>query len=259
MKWWTMIAWIGTWVFCAAAWAQTRPATREARPAGGEVVFEDDFQTMDNWVSEGPHLVQIEKGHLHVKTVQDDRQVGQYIWCKRELPADFRIEFDVTPASKSGFFLIFFCVQGVKGEDILGEDLFERYMNWRSWKPYDDWDKYTSSPQRTGHHQSRLLGYHISYRRNEVANCNLRKNPGLVLKKSSLIETLMPQNQRAHVALSKQGGHVTLIVNGQIFMDWTDDHAPWQGGRFGFRNVYDSDALYDDVKIFDLDPGAARP
>ena len=34
---------------------------------------------------------------------------GVMIWLKKELPKNFKFEYDVTPTSKSGFFLLFFC------------------------------------------------------------------------------------------------------------------------------------------------------
>jgi len=225
--------------------------------ATGKVIFEESFDKgMENWVSEGPHTVEVKDGRLHVKTVQGGN-LGQFVWCRKELPDNFRVEFDVTPVSDSGFFLIFFCVQGVKGEDILGPELFDNYFNWKTWKDYQDWDKYTSPPKRK--HDSRIRGYHTSYRRNELANCNLRKNPGLNLVKSSDLKSLLPRDKTAHVVLAKEGAHVTLVVNGETFMDWTDDgkiDGPfYNGGRFGFRQVYDADGHYDNVKIYDLGVG----
>lgn len=237
----------GTTTLRASA-SQSQPASQ---PTGGKLVFEDKFKDMSNWVSEGPHKVEVKDGRLHVVTDTAGGQIGQYVWCKRELSDDFRVEFDVTPVSASGFFLVFFCVQGVKGEDILGKDLFEDYMPWKSWKEYHDWDKYTSAGNRHTH-SSRIRAYHVSYRRNESANCNLRKNPGLVLKKSSAIDALLPKDKTAHVVLTKQGGHITLAVDGKEFMDWTDTETPYKGGKFGFRNVYESDAHYTNVKFFDL-------
>ncbi len=230
-------------LMCVLARGQTSPV--------GKLVFEDSFADMSNWVPEGPHKVQASGGRLHVTTDTAGGQIGQYIWCRRELPTDFRLEFDVTPVSPSGFFLIFFCVQGVKGEDILGKELLEDYMPAKDWKEYYDWDKYTSDAKRKTH-QSRIRGYHISYRRNELANCNVRKNPGLVLKKSSSVDAVLPKDKTAHVVLTKVGGHITLAVDGKQYMDWTDEQSPYSGGKFGFRNVYDSDAYYSNVKLFDL-------
>lgn len=228
--------------------AERRPTER----AEEKLVFEDRFTDISNWQAEGPHLVEVNDGRLHVKTVDDERKVGQYVWCRRELPDDFRIEYDVTPLTQSGFFLIFFCVRGVGGEDILGPELFEQYLNWKAWRPYEDWDKYTSPPERKQYHGSRIRGYHISYRRNENANCNCRKNPGLVLVKSTEIDALLPKGKSAHVVLSKQGGRIVLKVNDRLFMDYTDTDKPWKGGRFAFRNVYESEAYYQNVKVVDL-------
>ena len=221
-------------------------------------VFEDKFEKgLVNWKAEGPHVVEAKDRRLYVKTPGDSKN-GQYVWCRTELPDDFRIEWDVTPVSKSGFFLIFFCQRGVKGEDILGKELFEDYMNWKKWGAYEDFDKYVSAPNRRGHHQSRIRGYHISYRRNENANCNFRKNPGLNLLLSQRIDALLPKDKTAHAELTKIGGRVKLVVNGKLFMDHTDPEKPWSGGRFGFRNVYESEGYYDNVRVFDLSKGEGQ-
>jgi hypothetical protein len=224
------------------------------QPAGGRLIFEDSFDKgLADWQPEGNHTVEVVDGRLHVKAVQDDRFNGQYVWCRQTLPAAFRIEYDVTPASDSGFFLLFFCTQGVKGEDILDAELFEKYFPHKAWKQYEDWDKYTSPPKRN--HDSRIGGYHVSYRRNELANCNLRKNPGLNLLKTTDLKSRLPKGEVAKVALTYEEGRVLLTVNGGVFMDHTDPDKPWSGGRFGFRQVYDSDATYDNVRVWDLSKG----
>lgn len=88
----------------------------------GKVVFEDTFREgLKNWVVErwekDKVSVWVEDGKLRVKTQKTIN--GAMIWCKRELTENFIFEYDLIPLSKSGFFLIFFCVKGVEGEDIL--------------------------------------------------------------------------------------------------------------------------------------------
>jgi hypothetical protein len=222
-------------------------------PASGKPMFEDSLGSLDHWVSEGPHVVEIDKGHLHIKTVDDEKKVGQYVWCKQELPADFRVEFDMTPVSDSGFFLIFFCTEGVKGEDILGPELFDQFLNYKTWKQYQDWDKYTTNRKT----DPRIRCYHTSYRRSASADCNLRKNPGLNLLKGNKLDSLLPKDKVAHVVLTKQGGHIHLDVNGQEFMDYIDATDIYSGGRFGFRQVYEADGYYSNFKMFDLTPAPA--
>ena len=43
-----------------------------------------------------------------------------------------------------------------------------------------------------------------------------------------------------------------LTVGGRTFMDYTDEGEYYAGGRFGFRQVYDSDGTYDNLKLHDL-------
>ena len=224
---------------------------RATEPEEGRLVFREPFDAdLSNWKSEGPYLAEVKDGRLHLKTTWGERKVGQYVWCRRELPADFRMEYDFTPVSDGGFFLIFFCVQGVGGEDILGPELFDRYMNFTTWEDYQDFDKYTSPPNRR--HESRIRCYHTSYRRGTRANCNLRKNPGLNLVKSSDIDQLLPKDKTVHVVLVKKGGRIVLTVDDRTFMDYTDEVGFYDGGRLGFRQVYDSEGVYDNVAVYDL-------
>jgi hypothetical protein len=243
----TQILFVAALLTAATVLAADSSTTQQANE---KPYFEDSFDNLDNWQAEGAHVPEIKDGRMHLKTSPDKAKAGQFVWCKKELPADYRIEFQMTPASDSGFFLIFFSVSGVKGEDILEKELFEKYMPAKSWTEYEDWDKYTSPPNRK--HESRIQGYHISYRRNELANCNLRKNPGLNLLKSSDINALLPTSAVAKVVLTKVGGKITLDVNGDRFMDHTDEKAALEKGRFGFRQVYESSGTYDNFKIFDL-------
>lgn len=223
----------------------TGPVEAKAKP-----IFEETFERdLSNWTPEGPHQVRIRNGRLHYKThwAEDPAErSGQFLWLNRDLPADFRVEYDVTPLSESGFFLIFFCARGVGGEDILGEKLFQEYKELR------DFEKYTIGP---------INCYHISYRRNEVADCNLRKNTGKHLVKTSKLTALLPKGEAARVVLTKVGGHITLRVNGETSMDWTDDGkingGVYGAGKIGLRQVYDSEGEYDNFRVYDLTAGTA--
>jgi len=258
-------------LLCALAWCWAAAGEETKAPSEGEKkipvaeaqggvkerqpLFADTFdKDLANWQAEGPHLVEVKEGRLHVKTTEDARKVGEYVWFKQDLPKDFRVEFDFTSASESGFFLLFFCAKGTKGEDILSKELFEDYMPYKSWKPYEDFDKYTSPPDRRT--DKRINCYHTSYRRNTAANCNLRKNVGQNLVKSSDIKALLPAGKAAHVELTKEGGHITLKVNGELFMDYTDDGklngGVYGAGKYGFRQVYESEGYYDNFKVYDL-------
>jgi hypothetical protein len=210
------------------------------------LVAEETFdKDLSNWVSEGPNSVEVKDGKLAIAT-KEGAPAGQYVWFKKDLPADFRLEFDFTPKSPSGFFLLFFCAKGIAGEDILSEKLMKEYTTLKDFK------KYTIGPVNC---------YHISYRRNEKADCNLRKNTGKHLLSNSTVEQVIPANKTAHVVLTKQGGHITLTVDGVSFMDFTDDGKLNGGiygvGKFGIRQVYESEGQYDNFKVFDLTVNSA--
>ena len=207
----------------------------------GSQVFADDFAAgLADWQSEGPNLVEVVDSRLHIRTTQATKS-GQFVWCRTSLPADFRVEYDLTPISPSGFFLIFFCVQGIDGDDILAPKLFSEYS------ALEDFQKYTIGP---------INGYHISYRRNRNADCNLRKNTGKHLLVSNPIDAVLDAGNTVHVVLTKTAGRITLTVDGRTFMDHTDDGAInggiYNGGRLGLRQIYDSDGYYDNLRIYDL-------
>jgi len=218
-----------------------------------KLIYTDNFANLDNWVAEGPHTVEVKDNKLHIKTTGDE--IGQYVWLKKDVPNDFRIEFDFTPSEKSqekSFYLIHFCQQGVKGEDILSDEMQNDYLPAKSWKPFQDFDKYVSAENRKAFHESRIRGYHTSFLRGESATCNFRKNPGLILLKQEKLDDKLPKNQKARIALTKIGGHILLEVNGKTFMNHTDNENIYNGGRFGFRAVYDADGYYENFKLYDM-------
>ena len=91
------------------------------RAAKSEPLVSEDFdKDLSLWrVERDPEAFtyEIADGRLHVKTVKTKRSEGGYIWLKQELPADFGVEFDFTPVSESGFFLIFFSARSLDGDE----------------------------------------------------------------------------------------------------------------------------------------------
>lgn len=217
-----------------------------------QLIFEDTFENgLNHWVIEKWKNdivnVDIQNGELHVLTKKGVD--GVMIWNNAVvLPENFKFEYDFTPVSASGFFLIFFCQQYHAGADILSRldsipsfataddlpvTLFNKYVHWK------------------------IDGYHISYRRNQTADCNFRKNTGLQLLRKQQLNYLLPQNKMVHIVLTKQGSRFVLKVDNNIYMDYTDDGRSFgpvlEGGRIGLRQVYDSEGNYDNVKLWDLD------
>ena len=229
----------------------------KAAPGKGKVIFEDTFDKgIESWVLEKwDDKVQVgwKDKQLHLTTQKGMN--GCMLWCKKKLPKNFIFEFDMKPLSNSGFFLVFFCTQGPKekkedkeGKDILSDELF---------KPRPAGTKGYKNSLFYKYVQGKINGYHISYRRGNSATCNFRKNSGLILLKQKKLKNILDKNKVVHVVLYKKGGHIKLTVNDTVFMDFVDDgkggKPVWEGGRVGLRQVYDSDGLYDNVKITEIE------
>jgi hypothetical protein len=214
------------------------PAPDESK---GKLVFSEAFDAgLDNWVIEkredGDEVqVDVRDGKVRVRT--RSRLHGMYLWLKaKELPTDYAFEFDFTPESNSGFFLIFFNYKGQDGEDILGHHLGKEYGPTL-------FKKYTKTC---------LDGYHISYRRNRAANVNFRKNSGMKLLRQKTLSEPLPADRTYHVRLSKKGNHFRLTVDDRVFMDFVDKGTLREGGRIGLRQVYNSEGTYDNIRLFEL-------
>jgi hypothetical protein len=169
---------------------------------------------------------------------------GVMVWCRHPLPGNFMLEYDFTPVSESGFFLLFFCTENNDGSDILDrlDDTFTTHSLFEKYSRTD------------------IKGYHISYRRNDSPTSNLRKNPGQqggVLLKQQVLTGVLQAGKTHHVILKKTGPQINLIVNQQEFMKFTDDGSTgvpaYSGGRFGIRQVYDAEGRYRNFRIWDLD------
>ncbi len=139
---------------------------------------------------------------------------------------------------------MYFCVEKNDGDDILNhiESQFTTYSLF---------EKYTRRD---------INGYHLSYRRNDNPTCNLRKNPGQqngALLKQKTLPRILSAGNSFHVVLQKSGGQISLKIANQEFMNFTDEGTitgpPYKGGRFGIRQVYDSEGYYQNFRIWDLD------
>lgn len=222
------------WVLSAAVMAgETLPPSPPAPAVKEKPTMNLDAFVVEQW-NPGEGAVKLEEGLLRIDT--QEGQDGVHVWLKEELPPDFTLEYDFTPLSPSGFFLLFFCQKGLKGEDVLAPELLAERKESTLFRTYT----------------LGRAGYHISYRRNEAANCNLRKNPGMNLVKQQPLEDVLPANKTVRVKLTKQGARITLEVDGKTFMDYTDPEKPHSGGRIAFRQVYPSSARYGNIVLKEL-------
>jgi len=207
-------------------------------PTRGQVLFRDDFETIENWFIEGDEgRAEIADGSLRV--VSTSHKKGIHAWFRPDLPGDVWIEYDMTVHSPKGFALVFFSTHTSKNQDIL-TDL----------PPRDgSFGQYVNNPQ--------ILGYHLSVHRygteSWVQGANLNKNPGKTLIQRNAVDPCPPSedDRTHHLTLVKTGRRIQFFADDRPVLFYIDDDPkPYDGGKFGFRQIYLSTISYDSLRIY---------
>ena len=196
-----------------------------------------------DWVLEGPGRAWTEKGRLHIESSRPTQGGHVVLWNTRTLPADFLLEFAVSPRdSSNGLNIVFFCATSREGGDIFGLSL----------------------PRRGGifknYHTGALNSYHISYWAGGLRRtANLRKNYGFFLPACG-DDRIANQGPGPHtVRLLKAGGSIRLETRGRIALAFDDGgktYGPVHGpGRIGLRQMgHTHRASYSAFKVWRVEP-----
>ena len=196
-----------------------------------------------DWVLEGASQAWVEKGRLHLKNDPDHL----VFWNLREFPADFLLEFGVSPAdSNCGLAIVFFAARGLKGESIF--DLGQPYRGGL-------FVKYTNGP---------LNSYHTSYWATSEegrprGTAHIRKNTGfhMVAMGKDFVAGQGPGPHR--VRILKVGGKMQVEANGRISVAWEDDGKAFgpilKEGLIGLRQMaYSKECTYTHFKVWEVKP-----
>jgi hypothetical protein len=212
--------------------------------------FEDPRELAD-WSLEGGKRVAIEAGSLVLESdtlSQASESQGNHLvcWLKREIPADFYLEFTIRPSNRrQGLCIVFFNARGIDGQSIFDPSLKPRNGEF---------------PQ---YHSGDLNNYHISYWAGGRGTSNLRKNKGfhLVASGPDLVESA-PAEAFQTIGICKCGNRIQLLVDGQMVIDWCDDgktygpvhtHSGWIGLR---QMAHTHRAEYGRLAVYPLKSGA---
>jgi uncharacterized protein DUF1961 len=202
----------------------------------------------DEWIAEGKGGAEVRDGRLLVSpTPFDDAgkpQSGQrshmVVWNRRVFPADFLLEFEMSPCgSTNGLTIVLFCAAGKNGEDLFDLSLPPRRAEYQAY------------------HSGAVANYTDSYwsRNNEAESLSnrLRKNPGFkqVAEGSSL--TTGPTDVTHRLRILKNGAHIEVEVNGRVIIKWDDPERPHGAGRIGLRSMEGVTMVaYDNFKVWQV-------
>lgn len=201
------------------------------------------------WIAEGWGGVEIRDGKLRVapspfdaagRPLPADRRSHMVVWNRRIFPADFLLEYGMSPdASTSGLAIVFFCAAGQDGEDIFALSLPPRRADYPSY------------------HSGAIANYSDSYwSRNteeESASNRLRKNPGFQLVAQGPSLTTGPTAVTHHIRILKSGAHIEVEMNGHAIFQWDDPARPLGAGRVGLRSMEGVATIgYSGFKVWEI-------
>jgi hypothetical protein len=202
----------------------------------------DDPKSLEDWQLEGGHSVKVENGNLLLDNGSGENSKHLVYWLKREVPADFLLEFTFQPRDrKEGLAIVFFNARGIRGESIFDPSLAPRDANF------------------VQYHSGDINCYHVSFWSGGRGTVNIRKNRGfhLVAVGKDLVAD-GPSDAFQTIKLYKRGGKIRLMVDDVVAVSYDDDgktYGPiWtHSGWIGIRQMSHTGwCKYGHIKIYPL-------
>lgn len=202
----------------------------------------DDPAVLRDWSREGGLPLGIANGNLLLESDPADDLDHMVVWLRREVPADFLLEFTLRPHDRHrGLAIVFFTMRGVNGESVFDPSLQKRDGTFKQY------------------HSGDLKGYHVSYWSGERAAAHIRKHKGhhLVAKGADLVRE-GPAGAFQTIRIYKRGGKIRLMVDDVVALAYDDDgkaygpvhtHPGWIALRHMGRTVRTE---YGHLKVYPL-------
>ena len=203
----------------------------------------DDETALEDWKLEGGRKMSVANGSLVLESDPENRRNHLVCWLKKEMPADFLLEFTVWPENrKDGLNIVFFNARGLKGESIFDPAL----------APRDGLFKL--------YHSGDLNNYHISYWAAGRDTTHIRKNKGF--HKPAVGKDLVDGGPDGFqtIRIYKRGGKIRLMVDDVVSLAYDDDGKTYgpvhaHSGWIGLRQMgHARRCEYGHVRIFSLKP-----
>lgn len=215
-------------------------------------VYQTSFDgpaALEDWKLEGGLRMSVANGSLILESkpgsTKSEANANHLVcWLKKEMPADFLLEFTVRPQNrKQGLNIVFFNARGIRGQSIFDSALASRDGSFEQY------------------HSGDLNCYHISYWAAGRGSVNVRKNRGFhfVAEGKDLV-TDGPADAFQTVRIYKRGGVIRCMVDDLVSVAYDDDgttfgptwtHRGWIGLRQMGHTVC---CEYGHLKVWPLRP-----
>ena len=206
-------------------------------------------ESVSDFVLEGKAKISFPEGHLRLENAESE-QLGQkanYVfWCRKEFPADFRLEIDFRPLREPGLAMLFFAASGSDGRSLFDPSLAPRCGEY------------------VQYHHGDIDAFHLSFFRRKEADerrfhtCNLRKSYGfyLVAQGADPIPDASDADEMYRLSLLKCGAEIRFAINGLEVLNFKDDGASWGPflgeGCIGLRQLAPMVGEYADLKVYQV-------
>jgi hypothetical protein len=205
------------------------------------------------WIAEGWGGCIIRDGRLWVapseferdgkpRSVEATARSHMVVWNRRIFPADFLLEWQMSPCgSNNGLTIVLICATGKGGADLFDMSLPPRRADYAAY------------------HSGAISTYTDSYwSRNteaESVSNRLRRNPGFRLVAEGPSFTTGPTQATHLLRILKAGAHFEVEVNGKVVIRWDDPEPPLGAGRIGLRSMEGiTTVAYDNFKVWQVRP-----
>ena len=218
----------------------------------GSLIYENPLsgpESLSDFLLEGKALTGFPEGRLRLENAESPElgQKANYVlWCRREFPADFRMEIEFRPLREPGLAMIFFAASGRDGRSLFDPSLAPRSGNY---------DQY---------HHGDINAFHLSFFRRKEKDerrfhtCNLRKSYGfhLVAQGADPIPDVVDADGFYTISLRKEGADVAFAVDGLEVLRFHDDgsrYGPLLGsGCIGLRQLAPMIGEYANLRVYRL-------
>jgi hypothetical protein len=227
------------------------PEPLDVEPRKGELLYSNPLSSRDmmrDWIIEGPATISFQNNKMIMESqIPDppDGSTGHFnYWCPEEFPDDIVVEWEFQPLTDRGVAHLFFAARGEQGQSVFDPGL----------------------PPRDGHFSQyiddALDNYYIIYFSNRLRTTNFATTWAMKSNNSALMNlgriAVDPASREFHhMRLIKEGGHLQLQADGQVYIDITDPGgARWgpvlEGGWISFRQMAVTRAAYRNLNIWQL-------
>jgi hypothetical protein len=178
-------------------------------------VYKTSFESeavLEDWQLEGGWMIHVWNGSLILDSrPSDSEEHGSrdhlVCWLKKEVPANFLLEFKIRPVNKRrGLNIVFFNARGRDGETVFDPSLEKRTGIFKQYMRGD------------------LDNYHVSYFSPDRGFTNMRKNYGFHLVASGKDYFLdADPNTFQTVQIYKRDHMIRVLVDGKVAVAYDDD------------------------------------